>query len=217
MVLALCAGLSPVAQAAVDFNFSGAFSGTPPSSPGPWLTVSLSQAADNAVSLSIELPGSLPAGAYLDKLYLNYDPSANASLLSVSGPGIPSGAVAWGANNNAFKADGDGYYDVALDFPNPGSSSYGLGTASSASYMINGPTAGHITPDSFYPYYSAPGGGAGQYLIAAHVAGYSGASAWLYGTPSVPEPNSSLAGALLLLPLTAMGLLRRKGRSKETV
>lgn len=196
--VAVCCSLT--ASGAINFEFDGAFSGTQPPSAAPWATVSLSKAGNNQVELSISLPDSLPYGAYVDKVYLNYDPSANASLLTLSGPGISSGAVTWGAGNNAYKADGDGFYDIILNLPNTSSSTYAIGPGATEAYQINGPTGGSITPNSFYPYYSQMGGGAGTYLMALHLAGYNGTSAWLFGTPTVPEPNASLAAALLLLP-----------------
>jgi hypothetical protein len=204
------------ADCAITFAFTDSFSGTPPGTASPWLTATLSQFAVNEVMVTVALPNTLPPGAFLDTLYLNYDPAANASLLAVTGPGINSnnnGPATWAAGNNQFKADGDGYYDLMLSLPNPSHSAFGLSGSSTASYIIDGPANGQITPLSFYPYTSEKGGGTGQYLIAAHLQGY-GNSAWLDGTVALPEPNFSSVAGLLLVPCAIIFWLGDRSRTK---
>ncbi len=58
----LSAFLAPEADVAITFEFAESFSGTPPPSPAPWLSATLSQAAPNVVELTISLPGTVPAG-----------------------------------------------------------------------------------------------------------------------------------------------------------
>lgn len=214
--LVLCLGIAGRASGALAFQYSGYFGAqsTPPNTPVPWLTATLSQYAHNEVQLNISLPCDLPRGTYLDSLYLNYDPSQNASLLTVTGPGITSdnnkhSTVTAFVGNNANKADGDGFYDIVLGFPNSGGMR--LGAPNTASYYITGPTGGNLTPNSFL--FLSEGSKEGYYA-AAHVAGYSvngsASSAWLSGAPSaVPEADFGVTSGALLLGLAALGIKHR--------
>ena len=220
--LVLCLGIAGRASGALTFQYSGYFGAqsTPPNTPVPWVTATLSQYAYNEVQLNISLPCDLPKGTYLDSLYLNYDPSQNASLLTVTGPGITSdnnkhSRITAFVGNNANKSDGDGFYDIVLGFPNSGGMR--LAAPNSTSYYITGPTGGNLTPNSFL--FLSEGSKTGYYA-AAHVAGYSvngcASSAWLSGAPSaVPEANFGLTSGVLLLGLAALGIKHRvSGRGR---
>ena len=106
------AGAPPAAHAsAITFQLSTVFSGaTPSGSP----TVTLTDTA-GGVEVSVS---SFPLSGteFIDDIYLNY--TGDVSLLTAT---YQSGVV---ANNilfspNAYKADGDGYFDILIDYPPP--------------------------------------------------------------------------------------------------
>ena len=188
------AGTSAFAALTWDFGPSGAFTGTGPNS-STWLQATLTQGSD-ADSVNVGLNWvTVPTGTKVLELYMNF--ATDPSSLTVSGID-PS----WfQKGEDAFKADGDGKYDLL--FANPAHGGSILTSPGSLSFTIHGTG---ITPASFdYNSTSAPGNGT-TWPIAAHLGGYNN-SVFVGGVPRhdtpVPEPATVLAGALLLLPLGA--------------
>lgn len=195
--------LVPAKAEAADFTyqFNSTFSGTSPTGSAPWLTAELKDVAPNKVNLTLTT-GGLQGTEFVDMFYLNFNPGLTVTSLaftqlsktgSFSDPTISTGV-------NAFKADGDGFYDVEFGFGTSLSSRFGVGD--SFTYQITGITG--LNANDFV-YTSEMGGGAGTWLAAAHInsIGSGGASGWdapLQLTP-VPEP----APAILIL--LAAGLL----------
>ncbi|MCI0749539.1 MAG: hypothetical protein L0Y32_03185, partial [Nevskiales bacterium] len=116
------------------------------------------------------------------------DPALDPTQLSFT---YVSGVIATDIDqqSNAFKADGDGKYDIVVDYPN-GS---GFDANMASVYDITGIST--LTADSFY-YLSFPSGGHGPFLSAAHVqnTGDGDGSGWV-APVVVPVP----AAAWLLL------------------
>jgi len=153
-----------------------------------------------------------PASSGDDRIkewYLNLDPSLDPDDLVFSGfvkagtfdtPSI-STAV------NAFKADGDGRYDILLAFAN-GNNNKTFDDGESFTFTISGIPS--LVASSFQ-WLSHPDGGNGPFITAAHVLSVtpSGDSGW------VAEPFASIANApepasLTLLALGGVALLRRR-------
>jgi hypothetical protein len=144
---------------------------------------------------------------YISGLYLNLNPALNpASLGSSSG----SGDVTWsglGLGADAWQADGDGLYDIVIDWTN---NAFVAGMTSSITFSLAG-----LTEEDFN-YLSAPAGGSGPFVAAlrARSLGVDGEdSGWFYPetTPNdVPEPGTL---ALLGLGLFGMGMARRKKKA----
>lgn len=93
------------------FSGADAFSDSP-----PWVSATF-QDANNGVLLTIANSG-LATGEFVSGVYFNFDPADNVNNLrfafqnasgSFSAPSVSAG-------KNAFKADGDNYYDILLGF-----------------------------------------------------------------------------------------------------
>jgi hypothetical protein len=200
--LLVVAFFSP-SKALADFYyyFNDAFSGTSPSGGSPWLTELFHDVSPGTVDLTISGSG-LTGGEFASGVYINLNPNdaptslvftTQASTGSFAAPSISEGV-------NAFKADGDGKYDVLFSFGTANGTTFGPGD--SITFQITG-IAGLTAAD--FAYLSSPDGGVGPYLSAAHVQGIgNGDSGWISPTTItpvvVPEPGSvALVGLALSL------------------
>jgi hypothetical protein len=124
-------------------------------------------------------------------LDFSYDSAADVEAASID------------KGSDAYKADGDGFFDIRFVFDNGD-----FGEGEESVYLITGTG---ITADSF-DLFSAPGGGNGSWNTAAHVGGigpcdqYSG---WIGGS-SVPIP-----GAVWLLGSGLIGLVGFRKKLKK--
>jgi hypothetical protein len=113
----------------------------------------------------------------------------------------------WTFSENGLKADGDGKYDVRLDFLTGSTTSLTFNQNESVRYLLSYGGPEFISEASFN-FLSHPAGGNGPFLVAAHVQNtLDGGSAWL--APSgdaiytlIPEPSST--GLLGLAGLAAL-------------
>jgi hypothetical protein len=141
---------------------------------------------------------NLVGSEFVDAWYLNLDDSLDVTLLSFSAP-IKTGTFSnptISKSANAYKADGDGRYDILIDFAQSGPNRFGVGE--SAVFTITGIPTLTVADFSFL---SFPDGGHGPFHAAAHVQGI-GAGGNDSGWVTTPEPASlallGLGGALLL-------------------
>jgi hypothetical protein len=112
---------------------------------------------------------------------------------------------------DAFKADGDGKYDIRFDFGLTPSTAF-----SASDYLTYTITGIPTLTSSNFQFLSKPAGGHGPFYAAIHVLGIGimdvndlSDSGWVAGQPStlvvVPEP----ASGLLLLLAAAFGFIPR--------
>lgn len=190
-----CAG----AQAAT-YDFTTEFSGGTAPGTGPYATISYTDTVGGVLMNLTLLSNSIDWNA--KSLYINYAGGAAltpASFTLVSGEAATSIQV----GSDSFKADGDGYFDILLNYPNGG----GFNQGESSQYQIAGAAA------SSFDATSAPGGGNGTWYAAIHAQNTSaeGASGWLGAVPggTVSEPGS-LATLLAGLGLLGLGFVARR-------
>ena len=203
--------LATIVTYGMDTEFSG---GKAPIGSAPWVLVTINDFnLSGSVELKISNPG-LTATENVEELMLNLDPLLDPTNLVFSAP-TKSRAFDTpliGLATDSFKADGDGRYDILLDFTNGGPPNTFLG-GDSIKYTISGIAT--LNALSFF-YLSDPAGGHGPFTSAAHVqnTGGGGFSGWITdgtgGGPDIPEPSS-----VVLLLMGAVGLLGYRWRRRK--
>lgn len=190
----LLAGNAAVSHAAVlTFEYDSIFSSgaVAPVGASPWLTATFDDGdTPGSVTLTMTLAGTV-GDATVDEVYFNFDTGgfslANLNFAYNAGStGPDANGVLTGVD--AYKADGDGFYDILVDMPPPpGNVKWGAGQT----VVFDITSTDAITAGSFN-FLSAPGTGSnsGPFLSAAHAqsTGPSGAdSAWI-APSAVPVP-----------------------------
>jgi hypothetical protein len=202
--LALAAGVfvSGAQAAVITYDASIEFSGaTPPAGAGPWLRTTISDAGADTVTIEFNNIG-LVGTEFVANWFLNLNPALNPVSLNFQSP-VQVGSFALPTINrgvNAFQADGDGLFDVRLDFSNAGPQRFGVGEK--LTYTVTGISGLNATDFAFVSVNGPVG--ANGFPMAAHVLsiGPNGeGSGWV----SVPEP-----AALSVLALATPALLRRR-------
>jgi PEP-CTERM motif len=192
----------------ITFVLSGADFSGPTVNTGGNITVNIQNIAGG---VRITVTNNLvDAGAFLGGLYLNTTvaPLANAAGACVTCTATNGQTMAFNFGSNAFQADGDGLYDIWVDFSTVNADR--LTPGESIVFDLTSTSPG-FTSDSFLTL-SAPGGGNGPFQVAAHIQGYpGGASDWI--TTTVPEPASMFLFASGLIG--AAGVARRKLKSRQ--
>lgn len=208
-----------VSRAALDtgivYNFNSAFPGDiSPAGSAPWVTANFQN--DGSAGVLLTISGTYLGGSEkLDKIYFNMNPVLSTSIpnltfsLQSTSDGLAQPQISKG--EDAFKADGDGYYDLEFAFET-GQGAFSNGD--SITYLISGVTS--LTADDF-AYQSTPAGGVGPYYAAAHILGISpiNSSTWvdpsggpIPQTSMMPEPVAFGFAAAALAGIVA--LCRRK-------
>jgi hypothetical protein len=198
---------NPAAAATLSFGLSSEFSGAvAPDGPAPWATATFDDSFGGANTVRITLDAhGLTDPESIEVWYFNFDPSLDAALLTFTAvdnsDAVPNGVF---GSTDAFKADGDGLYDILFDLPPPpGSASARFTAGETITYDITYTAA--ISASSF-DFLSTPDGGNGPFVTAAHIQSTGVGnedSAWV----TVPEPANVL---LFAMGLASAGLSRRR-------
>jgi len=211
LTVILCVCSVPVSAAIVSFDMSVIFGddGGVPTNPSPWLNATFDDGeTPGTVTLTVTVL-NLVGPEKVGGVYFNLDPVFDQDDLDAMAFSAPSktgsGDSPWfndpGISKviDGYKADGDGYFDILIDFHDDGpSKAFTAGDA--VEYTI---TLASLTANSFdFP--SAVSGGQGVYNAAAHLKGLGEfeESAWV----TTPEPAT-----ICLLGIGGL-LLRRKRR-----
>lgn len=195
--LTVTASHVPAQAALITYSYDMEFSGAQaPGGSGPWLIATFDDHnAQGAVLLTVSSAG-LVAGENVKELYFNLDPNLTPAQLSFSY--LASASTAPVASNislasNAYKADGDGKYDIKMEFG-------GFDAGEMLAYEITGIST--LTAASF-SFLSAPAGGHGPYYAAAHIQNTTGAgsggSGWIAPTVPLPAAGWLLGSGLMML------------------
>ncbi|MBN2272676.1 MAG: PEP-CTERM sorting domain-containing protein [Sedimentisphaerales bacterium] len=190
-------------SATLSYNLEMEFSGaTPPAGATPWLNATFDDGG-TAGSVTLTLTATnLILDEFVGAWMFNLDPILDPNQLVFSLPTKTGSfdAPVISTSVDAYKADGDGYFDIQLDFATGGGASARFGLGEAAQYSITG--IGSLTADSF-GFLSAIGSGKDPLPTAAHIQSIGEDSGWI----TVPEPAT-----LALLGMGCLGLLLRKRR-----
>lgn len=208
MAIGILAGFSvSVSAATVAFCFSVDFSSPDegsacPSCPdGDWVTVTISNNATGGVLLEIAA-NNLQNEERLKDLFLNLSPALAATDLQFANPTQAVGDYDLPEiflGNNAFKAAGDGYFDIWFRFSSPPQRCFKAGDLLRYDVTIG---SGELRAEDFNYWSHVVDEGAGPFLAAAHILSTGGEaeqSAWI---GAIPEPAPLvfwITGVLVLL------------------
>lgn len=189
----------------VTFTLGGADFSGPTDNTGGNITVHIENIAGGVrVTVTNNL---VDPGAFLGSLYLNTSvaPLAGAMGTCVSCAATNGQTMTFNFGSDAFQADGDGRFDILIDFSAENANRLTPGEV--IIFDLTSTTLG-FTSDSFLVF-SAPGGGNGPFQAAAHIQNLpNGGSDFI---AEVPEPTSMILLGTGLATLAA-GLRRRYKR-----
>jgi len=212
LLLAVFATASLHAETAtheLDHEFSGA--SDPGSATKPWLTAHYDDEGSlGSVKLTLTATNLL-SGEFVSGWYINLNPALDPGALSIvkSGKNGTFDDPSISQSTDAYKADGDGFYDIKFNFTNSGQGggSRRFRAEDWIMYTITG-IAGLEASD--FDWGSKDSGNGQSFLSAAHVQGIAGGnSGWIapdveppdHNVGDVPEPASIFAWLASLVGL----------------
>lgn len=203
VVVAFASALTAQADP-VTFVLGGADFSGPTANTGGDITVHIQNIAGG---VRITVTNNLvDPGAFLSALYLNTSvaPLAGALGTCVNCAATNGQTMTFNFGSDAFQADGDGRYDILIDFSSQAADRLLAGEV--VVFDVTSTTVG-FTSDSFLVF-SAPGGGNGPFRAAAHIQSLPNGESDFVTETEIPEPASMILLGTGLVTLAA-GLRKR--------
>jgi hypothetical protein len=180
-----------------------AFNGTGPGGAAPWATAVFDdQAHPGYVTMTLTATDLQPTES-IEEWYLNIDPaivpsSLGFTLLSTTGTFDTTQLKVNTGADDAYKADGDGYYDIKVAFPHTDGADTRFTSGDSVTYKISG-----VSLAEEFNFFSTPGPGnaSGPFKMAAHIQGTANGSSSGWVGPALPEPSSLVLGGIAVAVL----------------
>lgn len=150
---------------------------------------------DAGGDVKLTITSFLEGVEFLSGLYLNFDDSKTVTDLDFGTPTSTSGSFANPTIDqamNAYQADGDGRYDIRFTFGSGAGNRFN--NDDSVEYLIS--YAGGAISVHDFNFLSAPAGGHGPFLAAAHIQGIGpgGANSGWHSPTIVPLPTPVYLG-----------------------
>jgi hypothetical protein len=215
--------MSPISRGAIIMELDDEFSGgTNPAGPTPWLTAIFQDFGAGTVRLTMDAAG-LTGTEFVSEWSFNLNPALVPTSLVFTPVDISDvGSPTINLGVDAFQADGDGNFDIQLDFPTSGSGGGAMRFTSGESVVYDITYGGVGTfNESSFNFVSAPGGGNGSFHTAAHVQGIGASgsfSGWIgnespprveTGSDPVPESATFVIWSMLIA-ITGLVTSRRR-------
>ena len=211
-LLALALAAAAASAGAVTIGFENEFSGGT-NCANALTGCSILEVTQTATGVHFDLQGTMAPGEFITSLYGNYA-GGPLAISNVSGTGA-SAYEGYSFSSNAFKADGDGYFDWKIDLSSNPPRFDGID-------VLSWDFAGAVLPLFNSISVDGPLGKTG-FLFATHAQGLTdGGSGWFNGqlTPTstpfdvtpIPEPETY---ALMLAGLAVVGGIARRRQRAE--